>query len=187
MFGFVCFLLFFGFAFSSGGGGSSFSNFSPRITYSVTDKNSIMVDHQEIAKPCNLTPDVLEAASILVAMKSGMRYFPLEAQQARYQLSYLDFTSLNPGSGQLQYFSGHHRIPFSPLYDISPMPAAYHFPLAHAQACTLPQPVAYYGMLTPPPCFVGPPREQSAPGCVAPTEGVVESEMVQPGEYHQLN
>lgn len=142
-----------------------------------------MVDHQDIAKPDNLTPDVLEAASILVAMKSGMRYFPsVEAQQARYQLSYLDFTSLNPGSGQLQYYSGHHRIPFSPLYDISPMPAAYHFPLAHAQACSLPQPVAYYGMLTPPPCFVGPPREQSA-GCVACNEGVVESETVQaPGE-----
>lgn len=142
-----------------------------------------MVDHQDIAKPDNLTPDVLEAASILVAMKSGMRYFPsVEAQQARYQLSYLDFTSLNPGSGQLQYYSGHHRIPFSLLYDISPMPAAYHFPLAHAQACSLPQPVAYYGMLTPPPCFVGPPREQSA-GCVASNEGVVESETVQaPGE-----
>lgn len=164
-----------------GGGGVSFSNFSPRITYSVTDRSLIMVDHQGIAKPNSLTPDVLEAASILVAMKSGMRYFPLETQQARYQLSYLDFTSLNPGSGQLQYFSGHHRIPFSPLYDISPMPAAYHFPLAHAQTCSLPQPVAYYGLLTPPPCFVGPPREQSE-GCVASTEGVVESEIVQPGE-----
>ena len=144
-----------------------------------------MVDHQDIAKPNNLSPDVLEAASILVSMKSGMRYFPLEAQQARYQLSYLDFTSLNPGSGQLQYFSGRQRIPFSPLYDISPMPAAYHFPLTHAQACSLSQPVAYYGMLTPPPCFVGPPREQSA-GCVASTEGVVESEIVQSGEWHSL-
>ena len=180
MFVVFCFLVSF-LLFLTGGGGVSFFNFSPRITYSVTDRSSIMEDHQEVAKPCNLTPDVLEAASILVAMKSGIRYFPLEAQQFRYQLSYLDFTSLNPGSGQLQYFSGHHRIPFSPLYDISPMPAAYHFPLAHAQACSLPQPVAYYGMLTPPPCFVGPPREQSA-GCVAPTEGVVESEMAQPGE-----
>ena len=178
-------MMMFCFSFLGGGGreGVSFSNFSSRITYSVTDKSSIMVDHQDIAKPCNLTPDVLEAASILVAMKCGMRHFPLESPQARYQLSFLDFTSLNPGSGQLQYFSGHHRIPFSPLYDISPMPAAYHFSLAHAQACSLPQPVAYYGMLTPPPCFVGPPREQSA-GCVASTEGVVESEMVQPGEYH---
>ena len=143
-----------------------------------------MVDrHQDIAKPNNLTPDVLEAASILVAMKRGMRYFLLEAQQAqaRFQLSYLDFNSLNPGSAhQLHYFSG-HRIPFSPLYDISPMPAAYHFPLAHAQPCSLPQPVAYYGMLASQPCFVGPPREQSA-ACVASTEGVVESETIQPGE-----
>ncbi|KAJ7378226.1 Mix paired-like homeobox [Desmophyllum pertusum] len=140
-----------------------------------------MVDrHQDIAKPNNLTPDVLEAASILVAMKRGMRYFLLEAQQAqaRFQLSYLDFNSLNPGSAhQLHYFSG-HRIPFSPLYDISPMPAAYHFPLAHAQTCSLPQPVAYYGMLASQPCFVGPPREQSA-ACVASTEGVVESETIQ--------
>lgn len=157
------------------------SNFSPLLTYSVTDKSATMVDQQDTAKRSSLTPDVLEAASILMSMKSGMRYFPLEAQQARYQLSFLDFNSLNPGSGPLQYFSGHHRIPFSPLYDISPMPAAYHFPLAHAQACSLPQPVAYYGMLTPPPCFVGPPREQSA-GSVASSEGVAESEIVQPGE-----
>ena len=139
-----------------------------------------MVELQDTAKPSNLTPDVLEAASILVAMKRGMRYFLLEAQQARYQLSYLDFSSLNPGSGQLHLFSG-HRIPFSPLYDISPMPAAYHFPLAHAQPCSLQQPVAYYGMLASPQCFVGPPREQSA-ACVASTEGVVESENIQPGE-----
>ena len=161
------------------------SNFSPLLTYSVTDKSVTMVDQPNTAKHSSLTPDVLEAASILMSMKSGMRYFPLEAQQARYQLSFLDFNSLNPGSGPLQYFSGHHRIPFSPLYDISPMPAAYHFPLAHAQACSLPQPVAYYGMLTPPPCFVGPPREQSA-GSVASTEGVAESEIVQPGEWHAL-
>lgn len=144
-----------------------------------------MVEFQDAAKPNNLTPDVLEAASILVAMKRGMRYFLLEAQQARYQLSFLDFTSLNPGSGQLHYFSG-HRIPFSPLYDISPMPAAYHFPMAHAQPCSLPQPVAYYGMLASPQCFVGPPREQST-ACVASTEGVVEGDTIQPGEYLSLN
>ena len=137
-----------------------------------------MSDSQEGVKPGNLTPDVLEAASILVAMKRGMRYFLLEAQQARYQLSYLDFTSLNPGSPQLHYLSG-HRIPFSPLYDITPMPAAYHFPLAHAQPCSIPQPVAYYGMLASPPCYVGPPREHSST-CAASTEGVVDSESIQP-------
>ena len=177
----MCLFFFFFFRGGRGRGEGSFSIFHLGSLFSVTDRSLIMVDHQDIAKPNNLTPDVLEAASILVAMKSGMRYFPLEAQQARYQLSYLDFTALNPGSGQLQYFSGHHRIPFSPLYDISPMPAAYHFPLAHAQACSLPQ-VAYYGMLTPPSCFVGLPREQSA-GCVASAERVMESEIVQPGEY----
>lgn len=124
-----------------------------------------MTEAQATIKSNNLTPDVLEAASILVAMKRGMRYFLLEAQQARHHLSYLDFAALNPGSAQVHFLAG-HRIPFSPLYDITPMPAAYHFPLA--------QPVAYYGMLASPSCYVGLSRERGAS-----TEGVVDSEITQ--------
>ena len=127
-----------------------------------------MTDAQDTIKPSNLTPDVLEAASILIAMKRGMRYFLLEAQQARHQLSFLDFAALNPGSAQVHFLAG-HRIPFSPLYDITPMPAAYHFPLA--------QPVAYYGMLASPSCYVGLSRERGAS-----MEGVVDSESTQSGD-----
>ena len=127
-----------------------------------------MTDAQDTIKPSNLTPDVLEAASILIAMKRGMRYFLIEAQQARHQLSFLDFAALNPGSAQVHFLAG-HRIPFSPLYDITPMPAAYHFPLA--------QPVAYYGMLASPSCYVGLSRERGAS-----MEGVVDSESAQSGD-----
>ena len=128
----------------------------------------------------NITPDVLEAAQILVLMKQGVRTF-LKAQQTRFPIPYLYYASLNPATlAHLHYFTG-HGIPFSPLYDISPIaPAACRFPLAQAQGCSFPQQEAYYGMLTSPQCIVGPSREQSAP-CVVSTEGVVESENWQPG------
>lgn len=135
-------------------------------------------------KPFSVTPEVLEAAHILVMMKQGMRAF-LEAQQARYRIPYLYYASLNPAavSAQLHYLST-HGIPLSPLYDMSPMPAAYQFPLAHAQSFSLPQQEAYYGMLTSLQCVVGPPREQSSAACAVSTEGMVEGETLQPGGCH---
>lgn len=126
-----------------------------------------------------ITPDVLEAAHILIMMKHGMRAF-LEAQQARYRIPYLCYASLNPAvSAQLHYFSN-HGIPFSPLYDIAPMPAAYQFPLAHAQSFPIPQQAACYGMLSSSQRMLGPPREQSEAVAVS-TEGVAEGEKKPPG------
>lgn len=58
-------------------------------------------------KLTSISPDVLEAAQILVMMKHGIRAF-LEAQQARYRIPYLYYASLNPTiSPQLHYFSSH--------------------------------------------------------------------------------
>lgn len=132
-----------------------------------------MADPQQ--KTNNITPDVLEAAEILVMMRQGMRGF-LEAQQARYRMPYVYYTSLNPTISQLHYFSA-HGIPFSPLYDISPIaPAAYQFsPLAQAQQ------ELYYGMLTSAQCIVGPPRKQDSTG-VDFTVGFREKESLQPGK-----
>ena len=138
-----------------------------------------MADPQN--KLTSITPDVLEAAHILVMMKHGIRAF-LEAQQARYRIPYLYYSSLNPAiSAQLHYFSS-HGIPVSPLYDISPMPAAYQFPLAHAQSFSLSQQEAHYGMLASSHCIVGPPREQASTGAVS-TNGEAEGEMTQPGRF----
>ena len=121
-----------------------------------------MADPQN--KFTSITPDVLEAAQILIMMKHGIRAF-LEAQQARYRIPYLYFASLNPTiSAQLHYFSS-HGIPFSPLYDISPMPAAYQFPMAH-------------GMLASSHCIVGPPRAST--GAVS-NKGEGADENSQPG------
>ena len=125
---------------------------------------SQMADPQN--KPTSISPDVLEAAQILVMMKHGIRAF-LEAQQARYRIPYLYYASLNPTiSAQLHYFLS-HGIPFSPLYDISPMPAAYQFPVAH-------------GMLASSHCIVGPPRTST--GGVS-NNGESEGEMAQPGRF----
>ena len=143
------------------------------ITLIVEILSSKMADPQQ--KTNNITPDVLEAAEILVMMRQGMRGF-LEAQQARYRMPYVYYTSLNPTISQLHYFSA-HGIPFSPLYDISPIaPAAYQFsPLAQAQQ------ELYYGMLTSAQCIVGPPRKQDSTG-VDFTVGFREKESLQPGK-----
>ena len=139
----------------------------------------MMVDSQNMGPPTSITPDVLEAASILMMMKKGLRLLLLEARQTQGHHPYFDFTAIPPGSAQFHYFLNHRLAFGSSLYDnITPMPAAYHFSLAHAQSCPLPQPVAYYGMLTTPPCFVGPPRDNMPSGTATP-EG--ENEILQPG------
>ena len=137
-----------------------------------------MTDPQN--KPSSITPDVLDAAHILIMMKQGMRAF-LEAQKARYRIPYLYYASLSPAaSAHLHYLSG-HGVSLSPLYDISPMTAAYQLPMAQAQPFSLPQQEAYYGMLTSPQCIVGAPREHIF------TEKVVEGENLQPGRYKAIS
>ena len=170
------------FFFGVGGGGcitvcakmgNTIHNSQVFITLIVEILSSKMADPQQ--KTNNITPDVLEAAQILVMMRQGMRGF-LEAQQARYRMPYVYYTSLNPTISQLHYFSA-HGIPFSPLYDISPIaPAAYQFsPLAQAHQ------ELYYGMLTSAQCIVGPPRKQDSTG-VDFTVGFGEKESLQPGK-----
>ena len=153
--------------------GNTIHNSQVFITLIVEILSRKMADPQQ--KTNNITPDVLEAAEILVMMRQGMRGF-LEAQQARYRMPYVYYTSLNPTISQLHYFSA-HGIPFSPLYDISPIaPAAYQFsPLAQAQQ------ELYYGMLTSAQCIVGPPRKQDSTG-VDFTVGFGEKESLQPGK-----
>ena len=153
--------------------GNTIHNSQVFITLIVEILSSKMADPQQ--KTNNITPEVLEAAEILVMMRQGMRGF-LEAQQARYRMPYVYYTSLNPTISQLHYFSA-HGIPFSPLYDISPIaPAAYQFsPLAQAQQ------ELYYGMLTSAQCIVGPPRKQDSTG-VDFTVGFREKESLQPGK-----
>lgn len=128
-----------------------------------------------------VTPDVVEAAHILMIMKHGMKAF-IEAQNACYRIPYLYYASLNPAiSAQLHYFAS-HGFPFSfPFYDFSATPSTYQSPLANAQSFTIPPQDAYYGTLTSSKCIVGPPRDHGLSG-EGLGDGGADQETTQPGE-----
>ncbi|XP_068685040.1 diencephalon/mesencephalon homeobox protein 1-A-like [Montipora foliosa] len=128
-----------------------------------------------------MTPDVVEAAHLLLMMKHGMKAF-IEAQQARFRIPYsLYYASLNPSiSAQLHYFAN-HGFPFSaPFYDFSPMPTSFQFPLTHAQSFSIPLQDAYYGMLNSSQCMAGPPGDQRLTGTGLHGEKTEEHEKTQP-------
>ena len=138
-----------------------------------------MADRQNVLM--GVTPDVVEAAHILVMMKHGMKAF-IEAQNSCHRFPYLYYASLNPTiSAQLHYFAS-HGFPFnSPFYDFSAAPSTYQLPLLHAQSFTIPPQDAYCGMLTPSKCIVGPPRDH-CPSGEALGDGSADQETTQPGE-----
>ncbi|XP_029214150.2 homeobox protein rough-like [Acropora millepora] len=136
-----------------------------------------MADRQNVLM--GVTPDVVEAAHILVMMKHGMKAF-IEAQNSCHRFPYLYYASLNPTiSAQLHYFAS-HGFPFnSPFYDFSAAPSTYQLPLLHAQSFTIPPQDAYCGMLTPSKCIVGPPRDH-CPSGEALGDGNADQETTQP-------
>ena len=138
-----------------------------------------MADRQNVLM--GVTPDVVEAAHILVMMKHGMKAF-IEAQNSCHRFPYLYYASLNPTiSAQLHYFAS-HGFPFnSPFYDFSAAPSTYQLPLVHAHSFTIPPQDAYCGMLTASKCIVGPPRDH-CPSGEAPGDGNADQETTQPGE-----
>ena len=138
-----------------------------------------MADRQNVLM--GVTPDVVEAAHILVMMKHGMKAF-IEAQNSCYRIPYLYYASLNPTiSAQLHYFAS-HGFPFnSPFYDFSATPSTYQLPLVPPPSFTIPPQDACCGMLTSSKCTVGPPRDRCASG-EALGDGIADGEKTQPGE-----